>query len=481
MMKQNKRFMVVILLVILTSSVIYVLFFLGAGFVLFSRGAGFVIGNDSPYNLYISTEQNETKSALIGSYDWSFLNKHIHVDSNDPINFDYRAENIVSVTADQQLILSTSNLNSDHKYEFNVERITVYRDGKSVESGPAKLMYLNNGDLGTSVPAEPGEYIYVVEINFKNKGIVSYSIEVRVDMLTFDLAEISKYKTPHVGDNSEVSAIASHLPVPENSFRQLYISMETDDKPFSLTIYYEAESDGEFVGDWPIVISGTNIEVNSSMNALVVFSLIDNLDTVTFAYRNTRSNGLFEPLKYDTSFTYQRTSFEEIYGDLSELSGNLSRLHSILEIAANPDNKEPIVKPLIPEFKDSEVTEARAVVEEYFRAVAAKDAEAILATMYPHENLTLESVNNGSVQLYGTETRTFLSINYDSQDEKRKSYRPNSHRIGDKNIIVFKVSFNINYPLKDGGPWNECIYENWSMILVRDTENDPWLIYDQGY
>jgi len=129
----------------------------------------------------------------------------------------------------------------------------------------------------------------------------------------------------------------------------------------------------------------------------------------------------------------------------------------------------------------TEVAAARAVVEEYYRAVAAKDAEAILATMYPREYLTMERVKSGYVQLYGTEKRTLLTIDYDSQDSMRESYKPGGKEIAAENIIVFKVSFNIEYPLKDGGPWNEGIYDNWSMILIRDNENSPWLIYDQGY
>lgn len=135
----------------------------------------------------------------------------------------------------------------------------------------------------------------------------------------------------------------------------------------------------------------------------------------------------------------------------------------------------------MPEFSKEEVAAARAVVEEYYRAVAAKDDEAILATMYPREHLTIERVKSGNVQLYGTETRTLIGIDYDSQDQMRRNYRPSNHYISDENIIVFKVSFNIKYPQKDGGPWNEGIYNNWSMILVRDDENSPWLIYDQGY
>jgi len=136
---------------------------------------------------------------------------------------------------------------------------------------------------------------------------------------------------------------------------------------------------------------------------------------------------------------------------------------------------------VMPEFTEEEVAAARAVVEEYYRAVAAKDAEAILATMYPQEHLTMERVKSGNVQLFGTEKRTLLSIDYDSQDSMRKSYKPGGKYVEPENIIVFKVSFNIDYPDKDTGPWNEGVYENWSMILIRDDKNSPWLIYDQGY
>jgi len=136
---------------------------------------------------------------------------------------------------------------------------------------------------------------------------------------------------------------------------------------------------------------------------------------------------------------------------------------------------------IMPEFTEEEVAAARAVVEEYYRAVAAKDAEAILATMYPQEHLTMERVKSGNVRLFGTEKRTLLSIDYDSQDSMRKSYKPGGKYVEPENIIVFKVSFNIDYPDKDTGPWNEGVYENWSMILIRDDKNSPWLIYDQGY
>jgi hypothetical protein len=135
----------------------------------------------------------------------------------------------------------------------------------------------------------------------------------------------------------------------------------------------------------------------------------------------------------------------------------------------------------MPEFPEEEVEAARAVVEEYYHAVEAKDAEAILVTLYPRENFTLERVESGNLVLYGEEIRTLLTIDYDSQDSMRRRYRPINHPITDENIIVFKVSFEIDYPDKKGGSWNEGVYDNWSMILFRDDKESPWLIYDQGY
>ncbi|WP_094551404.1 M56 family metallopeptidase [Petroclostridium xylanilyticum] len=140
-----------------------------------------------------------------------------------------------------------------------------------------------------------------------------------------------------------------------------------------------------------------------------------------------------------------------------------------------------IPKEIMPEFTKEEVAKARAVVEEYYRAVAAKDVEAILATLYPREGLTLERVKSGNVILFGKEKRTLLSIDYDSQDSMRKNYMPGGKYVEQENIIVFKVSFNVDYPENETGPWNEGIYKNWSMILIRDNKNSPWLIYDQGY
>lgn len=133
-------------------------------------------------------------------------------------------------------------------------------------------------------------------------------------------------------------------------------------------------------------------------------------------------------------------------------------------------NARPVT---LPGFTSDEVTSARAVVEEYYRAIAEKNAKAALATLTARHN----SPNN---ILYGSEKRTLLSVDYDEQDPMRVSRGSiNLHAV--ENIIVFKVSFSIGYPDGIGGPWNEGVYKNWSMILVREGATQAWLIDDQGY
>lgn len=306
-------------------------------------GAGVGVGKNTPPNIYISAEDSQTKVARIGTYSWSYHGKHIEADSDHPMNFEYESDNIVSVTGKQQLVVGTQQLKSDKKYNFAIEQISVYKDKKLVEFELPEPSFMN-GDLYIQAPPDAGEYIYELVLSYKDRGKVSYGFVVRVDMLTYDLNEISKHKTPYVGDNSKVSAIAGHLPVPDNYFIQQYTSMKTSEKPYGLTIYYEAKLDKKYEGEWPIVTPDSAIEQNSRANALVAFSMIDNLDEVTFAFRNSKSDGKLDQSKYNTTFTFPRKAFEEKYGDLSVLGENLDLLEEALKgkMAEAKENKQDI-------------------------------------------------------------------------------------------------------------------------------------------
>lgn len=292
-------------------------------------GAGVGSVKDTPPNIYISAEGEKTKVALMGSYSWKNGSKHFQADSDHPINFKYKLDHAVSVTGKEQLIIGTQKLKRDKQYDFIIEEMVVYKDNQLIEIETVEPSFMN-GNLYLQAPSDKGKYIFTLELNFKDRGTVIYGFVVKVDMLTYNLAEVAKYKTLYVGDNTKVSHIAGFLPVPQKYFKQQYISMKTNKKPYSLTIYYELASNIEYEGEWPIVTPNSVIETNSRTNALVVFTMINNLDEVTFAFRNSQSDGKLDESKYNTTFTFSRSSFEEKYGNLSVLGDNLDLLRDVL-------------------------------------------------------------------------------------------------------------------------------------------------------
>ena len=320
-MNHNKKSKLIILLsIFLLGS-----FVIGALYL----GAGVGNGKDTPPNIYISAEWEKTKVALMGSYSWKNSGEHTLADSDHPINFEYKSDNALSVAGNQQLVISTQRLKRDKKYDLTIEEMNVYKDEQLIEFESVEPSFMN-GNLYLQAPPEAGEYIYTLRLNFKDRGTVSYGFIVRVDMLPYNLTEISKNKTSYIGDSSKVAAISGNLPVPDKYFKQQYISMETSKKPYKLSVYYEPKSDAKYEGVWPIATPDSVLEANSRTNALVVFCMIDNLDEVTFAYRISPSKGELDISKYDSTFTFQRSSFEEIYGDLSVFRDNLDLLQEVL-------------------------------------------------------------------------------------------------------------------------------------------------------
>ncbi|WBW95663.1 M56 family metallopeptidase [Oceanirhabdus sp. W0125-5] len=298
-------------------------------------GAGVGTSKDTPPNIYISAEYMKTKVARIGTYSWSYRGRHVNADSDHTVNFEYRLDNVVSVTGKEQLIIDTQRLKKDKKYDFTIEDISVYKEKELIEFETSEPTF-TNGSVCIQAPSEQGEYIYTMILNFKDRGTVSYGFVVRVDMLTYNLEEISKYKTPYIGDASKVGYIAGLMPVPQKYFKQHYTSMETKDKPYKLTIYYELLPDIKYEGEWPIVTPNSIFETNCRTNALVAFAMIDNLDVVTFAFRDSQSHGRLDESKYNTTFTFPRAAFEEKYGDLTVLGNDLDLLQDVL--AGKKDN-----------------------------------------------------------------------------------------------------------------------------------------------
>lgn len=150
-------------------------------------------------------------------------------------------------------------------------------------------------------------------------------------MFKYNLNDISNYKTPYVGDNNKVSTIISKLPVPDGYFKQKYISMVTDKKPYKLNVFYEANEGISHSSKWPIENHDNLTYSNMSKNALILFYMIGNLQEVTFAFSDSQTDGKLDVLKYNYTYKFIRNSLEKRYGNLSVIGGKLDLLQDALK------------------------------------------------------------------------------------------------------------------------------------------------------
>ena len=123
----------------------------------------------------------------------------------------------------------------------------------------------------------------------------------------YDFVALSDLRIPYVGDNGGVMQIIYHLPEPEPKLRQQFISIGDDygtsNAPNTLTIYYEPRSD-ELKSETTLPLAD---EKNLYLkNMVLLFALIDNLEEVTFAFRDSStSDGKLHEEDYTN---YQRMS-----------------------------------------------------------------------------------------------------------------------------------------------------------------------------
>lgn len=404
--------------IMITSGVVLILFIFIAAY----NGTGIVVFAKKPPDMYIRTGYNkvsgkgehsnikgsEAKEAILGTYSWSFMNTHIESDSDHPMNFEYKQKNIIYVEPGQQLTINTQKNKLSRKYNFTEQYISIFKDEQEYKSEVLETK-IEKGNLYITVPSEPGEYVVMLVLNFKNRGTASYGFVVRAGMPYYDLAEISKYKTPYVGDHTKVGSIASLLPVPDKNFKQQYISLETSQRPYGLTIYYEAESDTEYKDEWPLTSANSDIESTLKMNALVAFSMIDNVDNITFAFRNSQSEGKLDRLKYESTFTFERAEFEEQYGDLSILAEDLELLQEIL------DGKKSAIKGLeLYVWRNPDLTGNNDI---YYTLLTGTNRNKTKSEVY-NFNIATSELNNIKKELSTYRSGTHLSVMHSMNIDK---------------------------------------------------------------
>lgn len=143
----------------------------------------------------------------------------------------------------------------------------------------------------------------------KNMKDTSYKNE-------YNIVKLLEYKDSNIGDNTAITSIISNLPA--NTYND-GIELQTASKPYEVTVNYKG-------------LEGIDLELSDTMkkNAMIIFSLIKNIDVVKF---NIVENG--------TTITYEKDKLVNPYKvEYGENLGNITKDKSSLKKFIENDIKE---------------------------------------------------------------------------------------------------------------------------------------------
>jgi len=131
---------------------------------------------------------------------------------------------------------------------------------------------------------------------------------------TDQTARLSALRTPYVGTAWAVSEIVQRLPVPAHDWRQRFFSIGNDYgsglAPYTLTVYYE-----------PIDLRVATAMQAREMpyrafaeNATMLFALVDNLQKISFAVRQTPGGNELERDAYEYRWSITRACIVALLG-----------------------------------------------------------------------------------------------------------------------------------------------------------------------
>ncbi|SCY94365.1 M56 family metallopeptidase [Alkaliphilus peptidifermentans] len=113
----------------------------------------------------------------------------------------------------------------------------------------------------------------VLMVTFLANPKEPYTAE-RPSSVEYTIENLIANKTPYVGDNSKVVALIDALPLPEGIIRDT-VRLHTSNQPYGITINLKTKDDSYTVPN--------NINTNDFYrNSVILFSLIDNVDTIEY-------------------------------------------------------------------------------------------------------------------------------------------------------------------------------------------------------
>ena len=135
-----------------------------------------------------------------------------------------------------------------------------------------------------------------------------------------NLTTVLKYKDSYVGDNSAIINIVNNLPA--NIYNE-GIELQTESKPYEITIHYKGFEDIAIRLEDDSVISSSFPYVLKN-NALIILSLVQNADIVNF------------DMDDGTIITYERTALVNAHKDdfgnnLEEITKDKSSLENFIK------------------------------------------------------------------------------------------------------------------------------------------------------
>ena len=256
------------------------------------------------------------KEAQMGTYEWRFLGRSVIADSDHPANLTYTEESRITASSGQRLYLTPLVESEKVPYEI----ISAAVSEKEKPETEVKLDFTINGDAAViSIPEGSGTYVYSLQVDYLEKGDAVYGLEVLVDVVEYDVEKLRTLKTPYVGNASKVLEAVSALPLPGSCYVQRYISLETEIEPYGITVYYEPKEELTNLLQYPEAEPVNEIHRVMEKNALVLLSLVENADKITFKVKNEPSEGMLEKSSYDGSLKFTREELTEKYGPLDHI------------------------------------------------------------------------------------------------------------------------------------------------------------------
>jgi len=272
-----------------------------------------------PPTIHVLLNDDVRREALLGTYEWKSGNEIISADSDHPSKFIYEEKHTLEASKGQKVYMSIS---SDQGYiPIDVRDFEVYPRGSTEKLKDAD--YSINGDtLVLHVEEDSGDYVYLLIMDYGDRGDAVYGVNIIVDQQSFPVNDLKKLETSYVGNHGKVGEILSKLPMPGSGYAQRYLALKTGGEPYGVVAYYEPLE--EFSGNliFPSENPVNNVYINMEKNALALFSLIDNAGFVTFKVKQTPSEGELEDRDYDGDATFTREELIEKYGSLEDILDN---------------------------------------------------------------------------------------------------------------------------------------------------------------